>query len=176
VKFIELDLPGAYMIELEPIEDSRGFFARSYCAREFAEHGLNPSLVQCNISYNNKRGTVRGMHFQRPPHAEAKVVRCTSGAIHDVIIDLRPDSPGYCKWAAVELSAANRRMLYIPEGFAHGFQSLTDDTEVFYQMSEFYEPGNGRGVRWNDPAFSISWPIGDVIISERDQAYEDFTP
>ncbi len=137
-------------------------------------HGLNPRVVQCNVSYNKKKGTLRGMHFQVAPHEEAKLVRCTMGAIYDVIIDLRPTSPTYAKHVAVVLSAQNRRMLFIPEGFAHGFQTLEDHTEVFYQMSEMYVPECARGVRWNDPAFGIQWPDDDRIISERDQRYSDF--
>src|SRR5688500_11400400 len=138
--FTETDLKGAYIIEPEKLEDERGFFARTWCAREFEEHGLNPRLAQCNISYNHKKGTLRGMHFQAKPYEEAKLVRCTIGAIYDVIIDLRPQSPTYTQWTAVELTADNHRMLYVPEGFAHGFQTLMDQTEVFYQMSNLYNP------------------------------------
>jgi dTDP-4-dehydrorhamnose 3,5-epimerase len=169
-------LSGAYIIDLERREDERGFFARSWCVREFEEHGLNPRLVQCNISFNARKGTLRGMHFQAAPHEEAKLVRCTQGALYDVIIDIRPDSPTYTRWVGVELTAANRRMLYIPEGFAHGFQTLEDNTEVFYQMSEFHHPESARGFRWNDPAFGISWPLPDSIVSEKDAAYPDFRP
>jgi dTDP-4-dehydrorhamnose 3,5-epimerase len=169
-------LPGAYVIDPERREDVRGFFARTWDPHEFEAHGLNPRLAQCNISFNLKRGTLRGMHYQAPPHAEAKLVRCTAGALFDAIIDLRPDSPAYTRWFGLILSAANRRMLYVPEGFAHGFQTLEDDTEVFYQISAFYAPEAGRGVRWNDPAFGIAWPPGERIILERDASYPDFQP
>lgn len=173
--FHPTELEGAWVIEVERIEDERGFFARSYCRDEFESRGLDPRVAQCNISYNRKRGTLRGMHYQVPPHAEVKLVRCTAGAIHDVIIDLRPGSPTFARHVAVVLSADNRRMLYIPEGFAHGFQTLDDDTEVFYQMSALYEPGAGRGVRWNDPAFGIVWPFAaERIVNARDAAYPDF--
>lgn len=172
--FRETFLRGAYTIEPEFKEDERGFFARTWCQREFREHGLNASLVQCNISFNRKMGTLRGMHFQRPPYGEAKLVRCTMGAIYDVIIDLRPDSLTFKKWFATELTAENRKMLYIPEGFAHGFITLTDNTEVFYQMSQFYHPEYADGVRWNDPAFNITWPIDVTVISDRDNSYPDF--
>ncbi len=170
--FTETKLKGAFIIDIEPQEDERGFFARSWCEDEFKQHGLNPHLVQCNISFNNKRGTLRGMHYQVTPFAEAKVVRCTTGAIYDVIIDLRPASPTFKQWISVELTAENRRALYIPEDFAHGFQTLTDNAEVFYQMSEFYHPECARGVRWNDPAFGIEWMCSNQsIISERDANY-----
>ena len=172
--FKETTLKGAYVIEMEQLQDERGFFARSFCKNEFKEHGLNPHIVQCNISYNKKKGTLRGMHYQVPPYEEAKVVNCVRGAIYDVIIDLRPDSDTYCQWCAVELSDGNYKMLYVPEGFAHGFQTLEDDTVVFYQMSEFYHPECSRGVRWDDPSFGIAW-LGDVkIIAEKDQQYPDF--
>lgn len=176
MKFVETALPGAYIIEMEPLRDERGFFARSFCREEFAAHGLNPDLVQCSVSFNDKRGTLRGMHWQAKPHEEAKLVRCTMGAIHDVILDLRPDSPAFRRWVAVELTAENRRALYIPEGCAHGFQTLADNTEVFYQMSEFYHPECARGVRWDDPAFGIEWPVADPIISARDRAYPMMKP
>ncbi|MBP1735805.1 MAG: dTDP-4-dehydrorhamnose 3,5-epimerase, partial [Deltaproteobacteria bacterium] len=155
-------------------EDERGFFARSFCAKEFKEHGLNQNIAQCNISYNGKKGTLRGMHYQAAPHEEAKLVRCTMGAIYDVIIDLRPDSSTFKKWIGVELTKENRRMLYVPEGFAHGFQTLEDHTEVLYQMSEFHHPEWARGVRWNDPTFGIFWPVNVEIISIGDQQYLDF--
>ena len=172
--FKETELKGAYIIEVEPIEDERGFFARSFCVKEFEKCGLNPYIAQCNISYSEKKGTLRGMHYQVAPHQEAKSVRCTMGAIYDVIIDLRPDSPTFKQWIEVQLTKENRRILYIPEGFAHGFQTLEDQTEVFYQMSEFHYPECARGVRWNDPAFGIFWP-GDIqIISIGDQQYIDF--
>jgi dTDP-4-dehydrorhamnose 3,5-epimerase len=176
VKFIETPLDGAYIIEIEAIEDERGSFARSWCQKEFAEHGLNSRIVQCNISFNKKRGTLRGMHFQVEPFAEVKLVRCTRGAIYDVIIDVRENSHSLKKWFAVELNESNQRMLYIPKGFAHGFQTLEDNTEVFYQMSEFYYPEYSRGLRWDDPFFSIKWPDGERIISKKDQEYPDFVP
>jgi dTDP-4-dehydrorhamnose 3,5-epimerase len=173
--FHPIKLKGAYLIELERREDERGFFARSWCQREFEAHGLNPRLVQCNISFNEKKGTLRGMHYQAPPYQEAKLIRCTAGAIYDVIIDLRRDSETYKEWIAVELTAENHTMLYVPEGFAHGFQTLRDKTEVFYQMSEFYMPPYSRGVRWNDPQFKIIWPETEKrIISLKDQTYPDF--
>jgi dTDP-4-dehydrorhamnose 3,5-epimerase len=162
------------VIEPEMHEDHRGFFARTFCEREFEAHGLNPRVVQCNISFNRLKGSLRGMHFQASPHSEAKLVRCTAGSIYDVIIDLRPSSSAFKKHFGVELSARNRKMLYIPEEFAHGFQTLEDNTEVFYQMSQFYSPEHSRGVRWNDPAFGISWPPGERIIIERDRSYPDF--
>ena len=171
MKFIETPLKGAYIIELEPIEDERGFFARSFCKEEFKRHGIEFEVAQCNISYNKKKGTLRGMHYQAPPHEEGKLVSCIKGAICDVIIDLRPDSPTYCKWFAVELTAKNYKMLYVPKGFAHGFQTLEDNTVVFYQMSEFYHPECARGVRWNDPAFGIEWPISNPIMSEKDKSF-----
>jgi dTDP-4-dehydrorhamnose 3,5-epimerase len=172
--FTETKPKGAFVIELEPVEDERGFFARSWCGREFEVRGLNSQLAQCNISFNKRKGTLRGMHYQTAPHEEAKLVRCTMGAIFDVIIDLRRQSPTFKKWVAVELNERNRRMLYVPEGFAHGFQTLEDDTEVFYQMSEFYAPEHARGVRWNDPAFQIRWPGAEPVISASDQTYADF--
>jgi dTDP-4-dehydrorhamnose 3,5-epimerase len=172
--FLETELPGVFEIHLDPHFDDRGFFARSWCRQEFEAHGLNPALVQCNISFNVRKGTLRGMHFQAQPLAEAKVVRCTKGAIYDVVLDLRPSSPAYRKWIAIVLSAANRHMVYIPEGCAHGFLTLEDDTEVFYQMSEFYDADSARGVRWNDPAFRILWPEKVEAISERDAAHPDF--
>lgn len=172
--FIETELRGAFIIEAERLEDERGFFARTWCQREFEAHGINAQLAQCNVSFNKKKGTLRGMHYQTAPHEEAKLVRCTMGAIFDVIIDLRRQSPTFKKWVAVELNERNRRMLYVPEGFAHGFQTLEDDTEVFYQMSEFYAPEHARGVRWNDPAFQIRWPEAEPVISPSDQTYADF--
>jgi dTDP-4-dehydrorhamnose 3,5-epimerase len=171
VIFTETRLAGAYLIDVESLDDERGFFARSFCRNEFAAHGLEVDVAQCNISFNKKRGTLRGMHFQRFPNAEAKLVRCTRGRIYDVIIDMRPDSPRYCQWEAVELTAKNHRAVYIPRGFAHGFQTLEDDSEVFYQMSEFYAPEYASGVRWDDPVFDIRWPLPDPIMSERDRRY-----
>jgi dTDP-4-dehydrorhamnose 3,5-epimerase len=172
--FLETKLKGAYIVETEPIEDERGFFARTFCKQEFINHGLNPNIAQCNVSYNRHRGTLRGMHYQTTPHQEAKLVTCISGSIYDVIVDLRSDSPTFCDWLALELRAGGRRgMLYIPEGFAHGFQTLEDNSLVFYQSSEFYVPESYRGVRWDDPAFAIRWPHGPRIISERDRSYPD---
>lgn len=176
MQFSETGLKGAYVIDLDRIEDTRGFFARSWCAREFEEHGLSSRLAQCNVSRNHTRGTLRGMHYQVMPHEEAKLVRCTMGAIYDVMVDLRPHSTTYLRSFAVELSAENHRALYIPEGFAHGFLTLTDRSEVFYQMSEFYAPDAARGIRWNDPALAIEWPEAVALISERDRTFPDFQP
>jgi len=173
MKFNALDMQGAFMIETERLEDERGFFARTYCRREFIRFGLNPDIAQCNISYNVSRGTLRGMHYQYP-RGEAKLVRCSKGAIHDVIIDLRPDSPTFKKHFGVRLSERNRKMLFVPEGFAHGFLTLEDDSEIFYQMSEFYIADKAHGVRWNDPAFAIEWPESIRVISDRDNSYPDF--
>jgi len=167
-------LAGACIVELERREDERGFFARSWSVGEFAAHGLNASLVECDISFNHRRGTLRGMHYQAAPHAQAKVVRCTAGAIYDCIIDLRPDSPTFTRWVGVELNAENRRALYVPEGFAHGFQTLVDGAEVAYQMSAVHVADAERGVRWDDPAFGIIWPEPVRVISERDRTYPDF--
>jgi dTDP-4-dehydrorhamnose 3,5-epimerase len=172
--FYESALPGVFEIHLDPHADNRGFFARSWCRKEFDAHGLNSNLVQCNISFNARKGTLRGMHLQAQPFAEAKLIRCTQGAIFDVVLDLRPASTAFRKWIAVELSAANRHMLYIPEGCAHGFLTLADDTEIFYQMSEYYDATSSRGVRWNDPAFGNRWPDSVEVISERDRTYPDF--
>lgn len=171
MQFRPLSIAGAMVVDVERREDPRGFFARSFCCDEFAAHGLPPVFVQCNISWNARRGTLRGMHFQRAPSREGKLVRCTAGAILDVVVDLRPDSPTYRRWEGVELTAANRRALYIPPGLAHGFQTLVDDTEVFYQMTDMFAPDLADGVRWNDPAFGIEWPVADPILSERDAAY-----
>jgi len=174
MQFVETCLPGTFEIRVEPHCDERGFFARSWCQREFAQRGLNPRLVQCNISFNSRKGTLRGMHFQAPPHAEAKLVRCTRGSIYDVVIDLRAGSSTYKQWVGITLTAGNRSMFYIPEGFAHGFVTLEDETEVFYQMSDFHDPESARGVRWNDPAFGIVWPVEVEVISERDAGYAAF--
>ena len=174
MRFHETPLAGAYVIEAERFSDERGFFVRTFCEREFRERGLNPSVAQTNLSYNERRGTLRGMHYQRAPHAEAKLVRCTMGAIHDVIIDLRPGSPTARRHFAVRLDADNRTMLYIPEGFAHGFLTLADRTEVAYQMSVAHSPDHGAGVRWNDPAFGIEWPEPVRVIIERDRTYPDY--
>lgn len=172
--FTPLALAGAFLIDLERREDERGFFARTWCQREFVENGINPALVQCNLSYNRMRGTLRGMHLQLPPFEEDKLVRCSRGAIYDVIIDLRIDSPTWRQWIGVMLNQENRRALYVPKGFAHGFLTLEDETEVFYQMSEFYAPEHSRGVRWDDPVFGITWPIPVATISEKDQALADY--
>ena len=158
-------------MELERREDERGFFARSFCQDEFLKQGLKPVIAQCNVSWNRKRGTLRGMHFQAPPHEEAKVVRCTRGAIWDVIVDLRAGSPTRLRWHAAELSADNRLALYVPEGFAHGFQTLEDDSEVLYQMGESYHADLARGIAWNDPKLAITWPIADPILSDRDRTF-----
>lgn len=172
--FHETKLPGVFEIHLEPHSDDRGFFARSWCRKEFEAHGLNPRLVQCNISFNLRKGTLRGMHFQAPPHAEAKLVRCTRGAIYDVVLDVRSSSPAYGNWFAVVLTSSNRKMVYIPEGCAHGFLTLEDESEVFYQMSEFYNAKSARGLRWNDPVFKIAWPEKVEVISQRDAEYAPF--
>ena len=175
MQFLETRLNGVFEVHIEPHTDGRGFFARSWCQREFESHGLNPKLTQCNISFNARKGTLRGMHFQEAPQPEAKLVRCTRGAIFDVAIDLQPESASFKNWVGVVLTDENRSMLYVPEGFAHGFLTLEDNTEVFYQMSEFYAPDYSRGVRWNDPSFGIVWPDEIRVISERDGSYPDFT-
>ena len=167
--FKQTKLAGVFVIEPEPIEDERGFLARSWCAEEFAKHGLSAALAQCNISYNRKRGTLRGLHYQAAPFAEAKLVRCTAGAMFDVAVDLRRESPTFAQWAGIELSAENRRMLYIPEGFAHGLQTLSHHTEVFYQMSQPYRETAARGLRYDDPTIAIQWPIANPIVSPRDK-------
>jgi dTDP-4-dehydrorhamnose 3,5-epimerase len=172
--FSETALPGVFIVSPELKEDVRGFFARTWCEREFAAAGIHERWVQSSISFNKKRGTLRGMHYQRRPHEEAKLIRCTMGRLHDVVLDLRGDAPTFRQHLAIELSATNRRMVYIPPGVAHGFQTLEDDTEVSYQMSQFYAPGHEGGVRWNDPAFGIIWPDLDPILSRRDQNYPDF--
>lgn len=173
--FKQTKLKGAYLIEMEALEDSRGFFARTFCREEFEKHGLTPQVAQCNLSFNRKRGTLRGIHYQVAPHEEAKLVICLAGSIYDVIVDLRADSPTYGEWIALELSARDHcRMLYIPQGFAHGFQTLEDDSEVFYQISEFYAPEYARGIRWNDPTLRIQWPEPHPILSKRDMSHPDF--
>jgi dTDP-4-dehydrorhamnose 3,5-epimerase len=174
VRFTETKLAGAYIVESEPAEDERGFFVRNFCRDEFAAHGLDARVAQTSTSFNHKRGTVRGMHFQTDPFPEAKLVRCTAGAIYDVIVDLRRESVTYGRWLGVELSAANRRSLYVPPHFAHGFQTLEDASEVFYQISEFYHPECARGLRWDDPALGVEWPLEVSVISERDRAFPDF--
>lgn len=172
--FQRTKLPGTVEIAIEPHPDERGFFARSWCREEFRSNGLSSDLAQCNISFNARKGTLRGMHYQTPPFEEAKVVRCIKGSIYDVVLDLRPDSSTFKQWVGAELSAINRNMIYVPEGCAHGFLTLEDETEVFYQMSESYHPESARGVRWDDPQFGIEWPGEVVVISERDRTYPDF--
>jgi len=174
MKFMETSLKGAFVVEPVRHEDERGFFARSWCKEEFTSLGLNAGLLQCSISFNKQKGTLRGMHYQVKPYEEAKLVRCTMGSIYDVIIDLRADSPTFRKWFGVELKADNYKMLYIPQGLAHGFITLEDNSEVFYQISEFYHPECARGLRWNDPAFNIKWPEGSILINARDSGYPDF--
>ena len=172
--FTETKLSGAFLIELERYEDERGFFARNWSQREFEERGLVSNFVESNISFSRKQGTLRGMHYQLAPWGQVKLVRCTSGSIFDVIIDLRPDSPTFKQWAGAELTAQNRSMLYVPLDFAHGFQTLEDNTEVTYQVSAPYRPESSTGVRWNDPAFEIPWPEADRVIIARDRNYPDF--
>jgi dTDP-4-dehydrorhamnose 3,5-epimerase len=174
MRFTETPLAGAFVVDIEPREDDRGFFGRSFCVDEFAGAGIPFAVKQCNVSFNRRRGTLRGMHYQVAPHAEAKLVRCTRGAVHDVIVDLRADSPTYLRHFAVELTEDNHRTLYVPPGFAHGFQTLADDTEVFYQMSAVHSSEQARGLRWNDPALGIAWPLPASVISPRDQCYADF--
>ena len=169
-------IEGAFVIELEKIQDHRGYFARTFCQKEFQAHGLCTSLVQANTAFTQRKGTVRGMHYQAAPYAEAKLVRCNRGAAFDVMIDLRPGSKSYCRWFGVELAADNHRMLYVPEGFAHGYQTLQDDTELFYLVSQFYTPQAEQGVRWNDTCFKIAWPIvANALLSEKDRNWPDFT-
>lgn len=170
--FTQTDLEGAYIVDIEARQDERGYFARVWCSREFEAQGLNTDLVQCNVAYNYKKGILRGMHYQGQPHAEVKLVRCTRGAVYDVIVDLRVDSPSYLKWTGVELTEENHRMLYVPEGFAHGYITLQDNSELFYQVSQFYTPGAEGGVRWDDPAIGIEWPdIGELTISVKDKEW-----
>jgi len=170
MKFVPLPLAGSYLIEIEPRGDERGFLARTFCAREFGALGLETGFVQCNMTMSPLKGTVRGMHWQSAPHAEAKLLRCTAGAIYDVIVDLRPGSATRGMWHATELSARNRRLLYIPKGFAHGLQTLEPDTELFYQMSAYYEPQSKRGLRWDDPTLAIPWPLTDAKVGDEDRA------
>jgi dTDP-4-dehydrorhamnose 3,5-epimerase len=172
--FTETLISGAFIVDLEKMEDERGFFARSFCQEKFRALGLKTEIAQSNVSFNRRLGTLRGMHLQVTPAAEAKLVRCTRGAVHDVIVDLRPDSSTYCKWIAVRMTEDDGRALYIPEGIAHGFQTLRDNTELFYQMFTFYAPEWQRGVRWDDPVFGIAWPLPDPILSERDRSYPLF--
>jgi dTDP-4-dehydrorhamnose 3,5-epimerase len=178
VRFSSTPIPGAFVIELEPVRDERGWFARTFDAAELAERRLEPAVVQSSTSFNARAGTLRGMHWQEQPHGEVKLVRCTRGAIYDVLVDLRPDSPAYCEWFGLELTPENGRMLYVPVDVAHGFQTLADASEVHYQMSHEYVPDAARGVRYDDPVFGIHWPApeGELTVSERDRAYPDFTP
>ena len=175
MRFQETRLQGAFIIEPERNEDERGFFARVFCVEEFGAHGLETNLVQCSISYNKQRSTLRGLHYQVAPHEEVRLVRCTMGAVYDVVLDLRPPSSTFKQWIAAELTSENRRILYVPKGFAHGFLTLEDNCEVFYQMSEFYYNENAQGVRWDDPAFGIQWPGPVQLISERDRSFKDFS-
>jgi dTDP-4-dehydrorhamnose 3,5-epimerase len=174
MKISKTHLEGACVVELTPMSDSRGIFARTFCAREFEEHGLKPVFVQANLSFNHKKGTMRGMHFQLPPAAETKLVRCTSGAIYDVIIDMRPTSPSYLQHFGIELSSDNRKALYVPELFAHGYLTLTAGAEVVYQVGEFYSPGYERGLRYDDPQFKIEWPTQVEVISDKDASWKPF--
>jgi len=174
VKFQELALSGAFVLDPERLTDKRGFFARTWCREELAARGLVGTIAQCSLSFNRRKGTLRGMHYQAAPHEETKIVRCTMGAVYDVIVDLRPDSPTHRRWAAVELSAENHRQLYVPAGFAHGFQTLVDNAEVFYQISELYHPESALGFRWNDPTIGIRWPLEPSVISDRDAALSEF--
>jgi dTDP-4-dehydrorhamnose 3,5-epimerase len=171
--FNETKIPGVYVIELEKREDSRGYFARAWCQKEFSAHNL-PAFVQTNMSMCRQKGTIRGLHYQAAPHGEAKYMRCIRGAIYDVVVDVRPDSPTYKKWFGVELSAENRKAIFVPEGLAHAYQALTDDAEVIYSASAFYTPGAERGLRWNDPAFNIEWPIREALVSDKDAKWPDF--
>lgn len=173
--FTELELKGAYLVEVKKLEDERGFFGRAWCRNEFLDHGMNPDFVQLNTSFSKKKGTIRGMHYQVDPYQEVKFIRCTRGRIYDVIIDLRPDSPTFKKWVGNELTADNYRMVYVPENFAHGFVTLEDDSEVYYPVSQFYTPGAERGLRYNDPAFNIKWPVEITMVSAKDNAHNDFT-
>jgi len=174
MKFLETKLKDAHIIEIEKLKDHRGFFARTWCQKEFEEHNLVSRVRQANVSYNKKKGTLRGMHYQLSPYEETKLVRCTKGAIYDVNIDLRPASPTYTQWIGAELTAENYKMLYVPENFAHGFLTLKDDTEVTYQVSQFYTPGSERGIRWDDPAFNIDWPTEVKVISDKDKNWPDY--
>lgn len=172
--FTETKLAGALLVDLERFEDERGFFALSWSAAEFAARGLESELAECNVSFNRKKGTLRGMHYQAAPHGQVKLVRCTRGAIFDVIIDLRPESPTFKQWLSAELTAENQQALYVPKDFAHGFQTLTDNSEVFYQMSDPFAPESGVGVRWDDPVFGVVWPPGERTINDRDRIYPNF--
>jgi len=177
MKYTETKILGAFIIEPEKLEDERGYFMRGWCKNEFEAQGLISTFVQCNISFSRKAGTLRGLHYQIPPHQETKLIRCTKGALYDVIIDLRIRSPTNMQWLGAELRADTYKMLYIPEGLAHGFLTLEDNTEVFYPVSQFYCPGFERGIRWNDPMFAIEWPETDVrILSEKDKNWSDYSP
>lgn len=173
--FTETKLKGAYVLDVKRIEDERGFYGRAYCQHEFEEYGLNTTLVQSNVIYTKKKGTLRGLHLQLPPYEETKLVRCTKGAIYDVIIDLRSSSPTYKQWIGVELTADNFRMLYVPEGFAHGYLTLEDETHVAYHVTQFYTPGYEKGIRWDDPAFKIEWPLRPEIVSVKDKSHAYFS-
>jgi len=173
--FAETKIKGVYVIDLEKRSDDRGFFARTWCKKEFEDHGLNSNFVQANVSFNKKKGTLRGLHYQKDPYQEVKVVRCTRGAIYDLIIDLRPTSSSYMEWVGVELTASNYRMLYVPEDFAHAFQTLEDNTEVVYQVSQFYTPESEAGIRFDDPAFGIKWPHEVLVISDKDRNWPGFS-
>jgi dTDP-4-dehydrorhamnose 3,5-epimerase len=172
--FTETDVKGVYIIELEPISDDRGFFARSWCKKEFEEHHLNPNIVQINIGFSIRQGTLRGIHYQNEPYGEVKLVRCTTGAIFDVAVDLRPDSPTYKKWVGAELTAENRKMLYVPEGCGHGYQTLESNTEILYQTSQLYCREAARGLRFDDPAFGVRWPLPIQVISDQDKSWADY--
>ena len=174
MKFLSTPIADLFLIDIEPVADERGFFARTFCADEFLRRGLEPRVAQSSIAVNPRRGTLRGMHYQREPHSEAKLVRCLRGSIHDVVIDLRAGSPTCRQWFAAALNASDRRMLYIPPGLAHGYLTLEDETEISYQMSTPYHPESADGVRWDDPAFAISWPFEPAVIVERDRSYPDF--
>lgn len=172
--FVETKLKGSFVIELEKLEDERGFFARTWDKKKFEEHGLNSELAQCSTSYTKKKGTIRGMHYQAFPHQEVKLVSCTKGKVFDLTIDVRPKSPTFMKWFGIELSEDNYKAIYVPEGVAHGIETLEDDTVLFYQTSQFHSPESERGVRWDDPAFNITWPIPPIIISKKDRTHPDF--
>ena len=171
MKFFETPLRGALLIDIEPIKDERGFFARTYCEREFQDHGIEHGFVQCNISHNKRKGTLRGLHYQAPPYEEEKLISCTRGSIYDVIVDIRPNSPTYKKWFSVNLTEKNGKMIYIPSGFAHGFQTLCDDCNVFYQMGNFFQGAASRGIHWSKNGLNINWPIENPIVSNRDNSF-----
>lgn len=175
MQFFETEVNDAYIIDLDKHEDDRGYFARAWCKSEFEDMGLKSSIAQCNLSFNYKKGTLRGMHYQATPYEEVKMVRCTHGKILDVIIDLRKNSSTYMQWIGVELSAENNKMLYVPEGFAHGYQTLEDNSVVHYQVTEFYHPGSEQGIRWNDPAFELKFPLEITVISDKDSSHPDYS-